>query len=561
MARRDYFSTLIPVIWQDDDLIAVAKPYGVDVGGRERPLPHGIIEQLERRGGFEPGTLQPINRLALYESGVLLMAKTPAFLKHLRSDLRDGKFKLEYLAVVLGKLTRKRVTLRNQRRVNEDEPPRDRPPRTSKKRKKHKAPPPQMATPPSRKGPETTLSLQDQKDKRSLVRAQTNAGSTHALRAQLRGASLRLQGDSLNDRLARRDRASHTYLHLLRTTFRHPRSGQNVVLQVPLPDSFDDAVKRRTDAVRPLHAALVRRNACLEDAATNCLRLINGPTENLKGIVAERYGPIVIIEIRDEQAVHEKTIEEAARWYLEWLDVKAVYLRVQPEEPDSEYARHLRLIAGADLDDEIQLMERGLRYVSHPMSSSAPGLFLDQRDNRTLVRKHAETKRVLNLFAYTGGFSLAAAAGGAAETVSVDLSPRHLEWARANFALNGYEGENFQFIKDDALDYLRRAKRQEREFDLVIIDAPSFAHGRKRKKFFSFTRDMPELIREASAIMPPGAGLMVGTNLRQLTFKKLKQLMLDGLGRRRPKQTKECPLPPDFASDRNHSKTMLMWLH
>lgn len=556
MAKRDYFQSLIPVIWEDENLMAVAKPYGVDAGARERPLPHGLVEQLEQRTNYPAGTLQPINRLALYESGVLLLAKTPALLKHLKSDLRDGKFKLEYLAVVLGKMTRNRLTIRNRKKVTEEDE-RKRPPTRKKKRKSA----PQVQTPPARTGPETALTLQENKDKRNLVRCVTNAGSTHALRAQLRGASLRLQGDVLNDRMARGDRAPRTYLHLNRVTFRHPGTGQNVVLTVPAPEAFRRAIERVTDTERPLRAALIRRTACLEDAATNCVRLINGPTENLKGIVAERYGPLVIMEIRDEQAIHPRALEEVADHYLDWLDIKAVYLREPRRDTDNHTAPQLRHLAGAHVEDDVTLMERGLRYIIHPLSTSAPGLFLDQRDNRSLVRRHASGKRVLNLFAYTCGFSLAAAAGGAVSTVSVDLSPRHLEWGEANFALNGYEGDAYEFIKEDASAYLKRAKRQEREFDLVIIDAPSFAHGRKRGKFFSFPRDMPGIIREASTLMPEGAGLMVGTNLRQMTFKKLKQIMMEGLGRRRPKEKIECPLPPDFASDRNHSKTMLMWLH
>ena len=125
------------------------------------------------------------------------------------------------------------------------------------------------------------------------------------------------------------------------------------------------------------------------------------------------------------------------------------------------------------------------------------GLFLDQRDNRRRIRAQARGKDVLNLFAYTCGFSVAAAAGGAASTVSVDLSPKALEWGRANFALSHLDPSDHQFIKSDAFDYLRRAARQGKRFDIIILD-PSELRPRQERQSHLLHR---------SRLACPGRGL------------------------------------------------------
>jgi 23S rRNA G2069 N7-methylase RlmK/C1962 C5-methylase RlmI len=197
------------------------------------------------------------------------------------------------------------------------------------------------------------------------------------------------------------------------------------------------------------------------------------------------------------------------------------------------------------------------------------GLFLDQRDNRKRVRDLSAGKEVLNLFAYTCGFSVAAAAGGARSTTSVDLSPSHLEWGRRNFALNHLDPAGHEFIPSDAAEFLRRALRQNRSFDLVILDAPTFAHGRKRGKSFSITRDLPELVCGVLAVLAPGGIIMVSTNNRRLSLKRLKGMIARGVKASGAGQGAErsvsdlriinAPsLPLDFAVDRDHAKTLFV---
>ena len=152
----------------------------------------------------------------------------------------------------------------------------------------------------------------------------------------------------------------------------------------------------------------------------------------------------------------------------------------------------------------------------------------------------------------------AAAVGGAASTMSVDVSARNLEWGKANFALNHIDTEKHEFIRSDAMEYLRRAKRQEKSFDLIVIDPPSFAYGRGAKKDFSIVADLPELVAGAVEVLRPGGGMMVSTNYRKMSLRDLKELVKKGTGRRRCKVVDAPALPLDFAMDRDQSKTLFL---
>jgi 23S rRNA G2069 N7-methylase RlmK/C1962 C5-methylase RlmI len=133
------------------------------------------------------------------------------------------------------------------------------------------------------------------------------------------------------------------------------------------------------------------------------------------------------------------------------------------------------------------------------------GLFLDRRKLRSLIREEATGKRVLNLFCYTGSLSLAAAAGGAVELDSVDMSAPYLDWARSNFRLNGLPvNEGFRFIRADVLAFLAEAKKARRRWDLIILDPPAFSNSKKMRDDFDLKRDHPALVRRCLDLLATG---------------------------------------------------------
>lgn len=167
------------------------------------------------------------------------------------------------------------------------------------------------------------------------------------------------------------------------------------------------------------------------------------------------------------------------------------------------------------------------------------GLFLDHRPLRLEVRRAAEGKRFLNLFAYTGAFTVHAAAGGAASTVTVDLSETYLAWSRRNLELNGLGGPAHGFVRADAREWLAAAAP--RSFDLILLDPPTFSTSKRMEGTLDIQRDHVGLIRDAAALLAPGGVLYFSTNLRSF------RLDAEALGGLEPRDITPETIPPDFA--------------
>ena len=134
---------------------------------------------------------------------------------------------------------------------------------------------------------------------------------------------------------------------------------------------------------------------------------------------------------------------------------------------------------GPDLGEFIA-REEGLAYVIRPGEGLSTGLFPDMREGRARVRAWAAGRRVLNTFAYTCGFGVAAAAGGAARVLNLDLSKSVLEWGQANYRANGFEPDPHDFVFGDVFDWLVRLAKRGDRFDLVILDPPGFSRTKSR---------------------------------------------------------------------------------
>jgi 23S rRNA (cytosine1962-C5)-methyltransferase len=152
--------------------------------------------------------------------------------------------------------------------------------------------------------------------------------------------------------------------------------------------------------------------------------------------------------------------------------------------------------------------EQGLKFWVDLSAHLDTGLFLDHRLTRARVRDEAAGKNVLNLFAYTGSFTVYAAAGKARRTTSVDLSNTYLDWAQRNLALNGLEKPQHRLIRADVRTWLKQARP---EFDLVVLDPPSFSSSKAMRGTLDIQRDHPRLLREALAVVARGGALYFST--------------------------------------------------
>jgi 23S rRNA (cytosine1962-C5)-methyltransferase len=174
------------------------------------------------------------------------------------------------------------------------------------------------------------------------------------------------------------------------------------------------------------------------------------------------------------------------------------------------------------------------------------GLFTDQRDTRAMVRASTAGARILNLFAYTCSFTLAAALGGATTTTSVDVSQRALTWGNDNLVLNGVAGAAHRLLRGDAVSFLKRARRRGDRFDLVVLDPPSFGtHGRST---FSAPRDYGPIAEDALALVAPRGRLIAVTNHLGTSRAALRTLIQRAAASARVGLDKmsDLPMPPDY---------------
>jgi 23S rRNA (cytosine1962-C5)-methyltransferase len=195
--------------------------------------------------------------------------------------------------------------------------------------------------------------------------------------------------------------------------------------------------------------------------------------------------------------------------------------------------------------------EHGMRFGVWLDDGLSTGLFTDQRDNRRRVRELSRGARVLNLFAYTCSFTVAAALGGAAETVSVDLSNRALERGRENLGRNDIALAGHRFIREDALTFLGRAGRRGERFGVVVLDPPSF--GTSGRKTFSVERDYAELVQLATRVLAPEGRLLAVTNHRKTTSARVVEMIRDAArsAGRRVGDVTTPPPPSDYPDCRN----------
>ncbi|HYM94765.1 MAG TPA: class I SAM-dependent methyltransferase, partial [Chitinophagaceae bacterium] len=170
---------------------------------------------------------------------------------------------------------------------------------------------------------------------------------------------------------------------------------------------------------------------------------------------------------------------------------------------------------------EFIVMENGLKFIVNLSDYLDTGLFLDHRLTRQMVREDSKAKKVLNLFSYTGSFSVYAAAGGASEIVTVDLSNTYLKWAERNMKLNGFnDGLKYKFIQADVKQNLKGLP--ESYFDLVVMDPPTFSNSKRMDDFLDIQRDHSGLINQCLKAMRPDGILYFSTNFKKFILEKEK---------------------------------------
>lgn len=245
--------------------------------------------------------------------------------------------------------------------------------------------------------------------------------------------------------------------------------------------SFDDSALKPDFWEEMLARALrVRIAAGLCDGGlTNCYRLVHGEGDNLPGLIIDHYDGVCVMQAHSVGMFRAKRQISDALQKIYGDSLKAVYDKSSGTAP---FKAGLDLVDGymyrrEDFsDDELVVCENGHRFIVNWTEGQKTGFFLDQRENRNLVSKFSKGRNVLNLFCYTGGFSIYALAAGAAHVDSVDSSRKAMMMVDRNVEVNGFDQSRHTSLCCDAMDYLREVP--EGKYDLIIVDPPAFAKHR-----------------------------------------------------------------------------------
>ncbi|MBO9666313.1 MAG: class I SAM-dependent rRNA methyltransferase [Bdellovibrio sp.] len=242
----------------------------------------------------------------------------------------------------------------------------------------------------------------------------------------------------------------------------------------------DEPIFRRNNIKRTLElyfesqwrkAVEIRRTFDL--SVTNSFRLINGEGDGLPGLIVDIYNDTAVI--KHDHAIMEKTWNAPAiaeKIQEAFPQIKCVYLKRRNDAEEKGTS-----IVGT-LAPEVQFLENGVLFASNIRDAAKTGFFLDQRDNRKMIQNFAKDKTVLNLFSYTGGFSIFAAKGGAKEVTSVDIAKVAIQAVDRNFEINGLKTVHHD-VATDAFAYLEQLNTEKKKYDIVITDPPSFAPNEK----------------------------------------------------------------------------------
>ncbi|GFO64492.1 class I SAM-dependent rRNA methyltransferase [Geomonas paludis] len=277
--------------------------------------------------------------------------------------------------------------------------------------------------------------------------------------------------------------------------------------------------------------ALRKNHAQLDDS--DAYRLVNGEGDGLPGLTVDRYGDYLMVQVYcSGWRRHLKLVTQALE---ELLAPAGIYEKGRPQntrelEAESDDKKYGRLLAGKPAPEPLLVRENGLTYRVSLERGLNTGLFLDMRKHRRDLMARVQGKRFLNLFCYTGAFSVAAAAAGASLVTSVDASPGYMAQARENFELNRLNPKRHEFLVGDCFTMLDELARQKKVYDVILMDPPSFSTTAKSR--FTTRGGTSDLVAAALKLLKTGGVLISSSNHQKVDLadylKELRRGALQG---------------------------------
>jgi 23S rRNA (cytosine1962-C5)-methyltransferase len=362
-----------------------------------------------------------------------------------------------------------------------------------------------------------------------VVSVRLFSGRTHQIRFQFSKHGYPILGDGrYGDAIDRQ--APRTLLHSSSITL-----DDGHCVESSTPDDFSLAL-----GLAPHRA----RTALVKSSHTDAYRLYNGLADGHEGWIVDRYGDYVWV--RQNTGVPEGPMPKAL----------GAYGLLAPKDRSRHTNPGAIHLSGQKAEDRIWVQENDVAYDVRFEGERSTGIFLDQRPQRAWLRKHAEGLEVLNTFAHSGAFSVAASVAGAT-SLNLDLSKKWLSRVSDQISENGGDPRHHPTIHGDVFEWLPRLHKQGRQFDLVILDPPSTSVGKKRKRW-SAAKQYSELVALAAPLIKPGGRLWSSTNHRQTLPQTFAQRVNAGL----PsgfKLERVCPQPVDHPTIGPAPLKVLVW--
>lgn len=260
---------------------------------------------------------------------------------------------------------------------------------------------------------------------------------------------------------------------------------------------------------RRFRQAFELRKRFLNFEETNAYRLVNSESDFLPGLIVDVYGDFFVVQI--STLGMDVLREDIADVLFQEFKPRGVFERsdLGVREQEGMNTKPVGVLRGEEPPGKIEIKENSLKFCVDIVGGQKTGFFLDQRDNRERLRRYVEGKNVLNLFSYTGGFSVYAAKGDAAHVTSVDSSQDAIEMAKENFDLNHISVEKNEFLVGDVFDFLPKFRREGRTFDVIVVDPPSL--GKKQNDLKNALKAYVSLNRRAIELLPAG-GILISSS-------------------------------------------------
>jgi 23S rRNA (cytosine1962-C5)-methyltransferase len=299
--------------------------------------------------------------------------------------------------------------------------------------------------------------------------------------------------------------------------------------------------------INKLSQALAYRSSFFQNLSTTAFRVFNGEGDGIGGLTIEYFEGYYVINWYSEGIYAFKDLILSALKKV--VQYKGLYEKKRFDQ-QGQYIEDDDFVDGERAQFPLIIKENDVNFATYLNDGAMVGIFLDQRNVRERIKEYyAKNKTVLNLFSYTGAFSVSAAVGGASKTISVDVANRSLSKTIEQFNINQLDHEAHDIIVEDVFHYFKYAKRKEFTYDLVILDPPSFARSKKFR--FSVAKDYQKLLEDTIDLTNDNGVIVASTNYSGFDMKKFKTF-IDGAFKAKGERYKileEYKLPKDFKTN------------